>query len=483
MRKATTSKLTPFEKYLNQDIPIKRELKQFFNLKDQLTIFDIGACEGEDSIRYANFFPNSKVYAFEPIPKNILTLKENITKYGNGNITIIEEALGNSCGTEVIYQSSGKPENYIEDWDYGNKSSSLLRPDKVNDVFPWLNFDKEIIVKVNTLENICRSLNINSIDFIHLDVQGAEILVLNAAKKYIHKVKMIWLEVEAISLYKDQPLKEDVEEFMKDKGFIKILDTVNNISGDQLYVNSVFFDKSYRKGKSFKSYFSSFIQRIPKRKSFPQLSYSQSGEDLIIKYIFDCRGVKQPSYIDIGAHHPFKFSNTAIFYKAGCRGINIEPDPVLFKAFEKKRRKDINLNLGIGEKIEVLDFYIFHPPTINTFSKEEAENFKSEFGFKLKEVKKVEVESISNILEKFNHKIFPDFLSLDVEGLEIKILRSIDYSFSKPKVICVETISYSEIGAGKKNIEIIDYLKTKNYMVYADTNINTILVDKNFWLI
>src|SRR5688572_17355247 len=81
---------------------------------------------------------------------------------------------------------------------------------------------------------------------------------------------------------------------------------------------------------------------------YRKISYSQSGEDLIIKYIFDNLGISQPSYFDIGAHHPFFLSNTALFYSLGCRGINVEPDPSLFTPFKDKRKEDINLNIGIS---------------------------------------------------------------------------------------------------------------------------------------
>lgn len=59
---------------------------------------------------------------------------------------------------------------------------------------------------------------------------------------------------------------------------------------------------------------------------FKKISYSQCGEDLIVSFIFNRLGILNPNYIDIGAHHPYKLSNTAFFYESGSRGINIEPD-------------------------------------------------------------------------------------------------------------------------------------------------------------
>ena len=106
-----------------------------------------------------------------------------------------------------------------------------------------------------------------------------------------------------------------------------------------------------------------------KKKVQYKKSFSQSGEDLIVKYIFDILNIYKPSYLDIGAHHPTYLSNSALLYLNGSKGINIEPDPLLFKKFLKGRKNDINLNIGISDKEEVLDFYILNNPTLNTFSK------------------------------------------------------------------------------------------------------------------
>ena len=72
-------------------------------------------------------------------------------------------------------------------------------------------------------------------------------------------------------------------------------------------------------------------------------------------------------------------------------------------------------------------------------------------------------------------------LSLDVEGLDEQILKSINYKNYSPKVICVETISFSTKGRGVKNDGMIQFLKENGYMVYADTNINTLFVLENLW--
>ena len=116
-----------------------------------------------------------------------------------------------------------------------------------------------------------------------------------------------------------------------------------------------------------------------------KIIYSQCGEDLIIKHIFDSLRIPRPSYLDIGAYHPFSLNNTALFYLQGCRGINIEPNIKNFKPFLNYRKRDVNLNVGIAEKPGFLNYYEMNVPTLNTFSKKEADNYTRE-GYKIQKI-------------------------------------------------------------------------------------------------
>lgn len=224
------------------------------------------------------------------------------------------------------------------------------------------------------------------------------------------------------------------------------------------------------------------MYRISKSNNWQKKSYSQTGEDLIVQFLFNTLQIKKPTYIDIGAHHPYHLNNTALLYETGSKGINIEPDPQLFTEFDKYRKNDINLNCGISDKDGELTLNILNAPTLNTFSDEEANKLVTENNFKIIKRVPIKVLSLSTLLEKYCNNVFPDFMNLDVEGLDDQIIKSINYDVSKPTIICLETISYSETGHGVKNHEIINYLKTKGYMVFADTYINTILILEDKWL-
>ena len=200
-----------------------------------------------------------------------------------------------------------------------------------------------------------------------------------------------------------------------------------------------------------------------------------------MKFIFDQLGIKNPSFLDIGAHHPYYLSNTALLYELGSTGINIEPDPFLFKEFLKIRKNDTNLNIGISDKKGFADFYEMNVKTLNTFSKEEAYRVSEEGNYYVESVKQIQINTLEEIISDLKLSSFPNFLNIDAEGIDELIVSSIDYKNKFPIVICIETMSFSTNRKGVKNQFIIDFLKKNSYIIYADTHINTIFVHNSVW--
>jgi FkbM family methyltransferase len=202
-------------------------------------IFDIGACEGESSVRYSRIFEKSQIYTFEPIPKNFSIIESNINEFGKINqIHPFSVCLSNKVGEADFHISSGTPEEFKEknvDWEFGNKSSSLLPPDKTLEMYNWIEFKEKITVPTIRLDGFMKENSITQIDFVHMDVQGAELMVLDGAGDLFGAIKNIWLEVEAIALYKGQPIKKDIEAYFLKRGYIKLIDTVNKVDGDQFW--------------------------------------------------------------------------------------------------------------------------------------------------------------------------------------------------------------------------------------------------------
>jgi len=232
----------------------------------------------------------------------------------------------------------------------------------------------------------------------------------------------------------------------------------------------------------------SLLRKI-KRRIFPYSShwsktFSQTGEDIIVKFLLG--KIEYPNkwtWLDIGAHHPALFSNTALFYSQGRRGINIEANPLLIREFYRKRKRDVNLNVAIADKSGTMDFYVMDIPTLSTLSSEEAHRYEK-IGHKITKVIPVETMTVTEIIDKFCDGTFPDFLSLDAEGYDLEILKTIDYEKSSPKIICVENIPYQ---TSPKNYfdsmqvnELSKFLISKNYSIIAFTIINAIFVRNDF---
>jgi FkbM family methyltransferase len=254
------------EIYLEQPVPIEKELKILFDPTSELTIFEIGACEGEDSIKYSKLFKKAKIYAFEPFPQNVEMIEKNLSKYKVQNVIVFNKALSLNEGTAEFYVSDGRPEDAPEsDWDYGNKSSSLLPPDKHAEMVPFIKFNKKITVETITIEVFCKSNNLPVIDYIHMDVQGAELMVLQGAGKFINSIKAIWLEVAKVHLYKNQPLVDDINNFMVANNFILAKNCLDDFQGDQLYISKSFFPGYEKIVKEFNKKDNSILKKIKNR--------------------------------------------------------------------------------------------------------------------------------------------------------------------------------------------------------------------------
>jgi len=200
-------------------------------------------------------------------------------------------------------------------------------------------------------------------------------------------------------------------------------------------------------------------------------TYSQHGEDKIIDNLL---GHKNGFYIDVGANDPTRFNNTKRFYELGWRGINIEPDLNKFKELKNHRKRDINLNIGIGEKNSKLTFYKFVPDTLSTFSNTEAEKYQKQ-GYKTSDKVKVQVKKLRDVLKKYCKNKAIDFISIDTEGYEMQVLKSNDWKKIRPIVVYVESIKHDKDRLIKtKEVELNLYLKEKGYSCVFDSGLNSL---------
>lgn len=165
-------------------------------------------------------------------------------------------------------------------------------------------------------------------------------------------------------------------------------------------------------------------------------SYSSFGEDLVVSKL--AGNIRNGFFVDVGAFHPYKYSNTYYLKKYfAWTGINIEPNPQNFQLFLKKRQDDINLNVGVSQQSGDLDYFMFPDPLYNTFDKNRSQELLAQ-GMELVGQKTIPVQPLSEILQQHASGRTIDFLNVDVEMLDLEVLKSMDWSQAKPRVIAVE---------------------------------------------
>lgn len=202
-------------------------------------------------------------------------------------------------------------------------------------------------------------------------------------------------------------------------------------------------------------------------------TYSQEGEDLILRKLF--YGKEKGFYIDVGAHHPKRFSNTYYFYKKGWRGINIEARPGSKKLFDKLRPRDTNIEKAISCEPKDLKYYMFNDPALNGFNEENMLRLKDHPKYKLIDTKIIKTTRLDVLLKEVistDQQI--DFMSIDVEELDYDVLKSNDWNLFRPKIILVEDPNYNF----QNGSEISVFLESNNYKIFAKT-FNTCFYSRN----
>lgn len=206
-------------------------------------------------------------------------------------------------------------------------------------------------------------------------------------------------------------------------------------------------------------------------------SYSQEGEDMILRRIFERQSTG--FYVDVGAHHPKRFSNTYFFYKKSWTGINVDAMPGSMKLFEKIRSRDINIEKPISSKKQVLTYYIFNESALNGFSKAISEARDGLDNYKIEFTKDIETVTLEEVLdEKLPSNKVIDFLSVDVEGLDFDVIKSMNIKKYRPRVILVEILG-SSLSDLQQN-PIYKFLIDEDYALYAKA-LNTVVFKSNIF--
>lgn len=208
---------------------------------------------------------------------------------------------------------------------------------------------------------------------------------------------------------------------------------------------------------------------------FKQVHYAQNCEDVMIRSLFP-KGYSG-FYVDVGAHHPYRISNTYLLFKQGWRGINIDANPETIQFFKKARPDDINLNIGVSKSTNTLTYHRFSDPAVNTFDKNHAEQFKEKSWISYLGSTEVQTQSLEEILfEHLPKSQSIDVLSVDVEGLDLEVLKSNNWSSYRPKVIVVEVPNF-DIESMNNNL-IYSFLYENGYKLKYVVKFSLIFVQK-----
>ena len=196
---------------------------------------------------------------------------------------------------------------------------------------------------------------------------------------------------------------------------------------------------------------------------YSNLYWSQEGEDILLKRIFANK--KKGFYIDVGAHHSSRFSNTYKLYKeSNWNGINIDPSKKSYINLQKNRKRDININCGISDKEEVLKFYSFNESALSTFSIKKKNQLKKNFKFKIEE--KIPCKRLDSLLDNYIKKPLKiDLLTIDAEGYDLRVLKSNNWKKYLPDCIVIE-IESATLNRISKH-PITNFIKKKNYDIYS----------------
>ncbi|MCS6865872.1 MAG: FkbM family methyltransferase [Gemmataceae bacterium] len=206
------------------------------------------------------------------------------------------------------------------------------------------------------------------------------------------------------------------------------------------------------------------------------MSYAQFGEDLIMKGWFPPLKLEKPTYLDIGSAEPIAANNTYLFYTLGSRGVLVEPNVALSEKIRRIRPGDQLLVAGVGvDEQQHADYFVMSAPNLNTFDRQQAEHVEKTSPHRVVQVVKMPLLTINRVIaEYFGHQA-PDILSIDIEGWDFAVLKTLDFTRYRPKIICVETVIYNTF---HHNADTPRLLAEKGYELHGMTFANKIYVDQ-----
>lgn len=207
-----------------------------------------------------------------------------------------------------------------------------------------------------------------------------------------------------------------------------------------------------------------FFRFLTKRGS--NISFSQNGEDAVIFALL--RNIENGVYFDVGAYHPFLYSNTYALYRKGWKGVVVDPNKMMNILYKIFRNRDTFVNLGVGSKKISQTYFMFSDGAYNTFDEAVSIERKKMKRLSFLGSTTVRISPLSEIIK--NNKLSRvDFLNIDVEGMDMEVLQSHDWVI-RPRVIAIEDHSFNPSNPTQSeiyNFMILNKYKLSGFTAYT----------------
>ncbi len=202
------------------------------------------------------------------------------------------------------------------------------------------------------------------------------------------------------------------------------------------------------------------------------LHFGQFGEDLSIGHLFGAE--TSGFYVDVGCYHPVKHSNTYGLYRRGWRGINVDVDTIKIDLFQRARPDDINVASAIGDRSGTTTYYSNGVYSLTTTLSRDFSETRT--GYKPRETP---VDTLDNVIGETKYKFHSiDFLSVDVEGCDLEVLKSLNFEIYRPRLIAVE--SHERFFSKVVSSDLYRFLDHKGYCLVGWCGLTLLMASKDF---
>jgi len=221
-----------------------------------------------------------------------------------------------------------------------------------------------------------------------------------------------------------------------------------------------------------------YLRRFVDLQLHARPGFSQFGEDASVAAFLRNVGRACHFYLDIGANHPVRHSNTWLFYRDGASGLVVEANPMLARRLRRRRPRDTVVNVGVlPEGSGTMELQIMDFDGLSTMSPEWGERVASTGMARAQRRVTVPVIGINDLLRQHVSSKPVDFASIDIEGLDFDVLSAWDFDAFRPFLLCAETTE-ANAAEYRREERVYGLMKSRGYEPLFETFANTIFIDR-----